>query len=93
MFNPFRSEDPALEEAIASALQDLKSFSADEEGYEKTVKQLSALYALKPDNSWPKPDVNKLAIVITNIYIGTKIIKFEETGVITSKVMNFMSKI
>ena len=47
MFDPFDHEDPALDEAIASAFADLKSHSADEEGYQKAVDQLSKLYALK----------------------------------------------
>lgn len=41
------TEDTDLEEAIASAYRDLKSFSADEEGYQKAVDQLSKLYALQ----------------------------------------------
>lgn len=47
MFEPFNHEDSALEEAIASALEDLKRFSADEDGYQQAVDQLSKLYALK----------------------------------------------
>lgn len=47
MFNPFNIEDSDLDEAIASAFTDLKSHSADEEGYQKTVDQLTKLYALK----------------------------------------------
>lgn len=44
-------EDQDLNEAIASAHADLKSFSADEEGYQKAVDQLSKLYALKTQNA------------------------------------------
>jgi hypothetical protein len=48
--NSFLTEDSSLDEAIASALADLKSFSADEEGYQKAVDQLSKLYKLKHDS-------------------------------------------
>lgn len=47
MITDFDTEDSNLDEAIASAYSDLKSFSADEEGYQKAVDQLSKLYALK----------------------------------------------
>jgi hypothetical protein len=47
MFNPFDHEDSDLNDAIASAHADLKSFSADEEGYQTAVDQLVKLYALK----------------------------------------------
>lgn len=49
--NPFPTEDSALDEAIASAHADLKSFSADEEGYQKAVDQLSKLYKLKHEQA------------------------------------------
>jgi hypothetical protein len=47
VFTPFDHEDSDLTEAIASAHSDLKAFSADEEGYQKAVDQLSKLYALQ----------------------------------------------
>lgn len=124
MFNPFDREDSDLDAAIASAYADLKSFSADEEGYQKTVDQLSKLYALKNEtaqlslqaqqtgaahqlaadqNAWQEEqdsrqffarvDPNTVLTVVGNIFIGLAVIKYEQTGVISSKVMTFMRKI
>lgn len=47
MFDPFNTEDQDLDAAIESAFADLKSFSADEEGYRNTISQLRELYALR----------------------------------------------
>jgi hypothetical protein len=91
MFNPFRAEDPLLEEAIASAFADLKSHSADEEGYQKTVDQLTKLYAMKKESVALDP--NKLLLIFGNVYVGLKVLNYEQTGVITSKLWSFMSKI
>lgn len=121
--NPFLNEDSALDEAIASALTDLKSFSADEEGYQKAVDQLSKLYKLKHDNAkialeahntaeqhtlarqqwvhevatealpfYRRVDPNTVLTVAGNIFIGLAVIKYEQTGVISTKVMSFMKK-
>lgn len=90
MFNPFNRENPDLDEAIHSAYQDLKAHSADEEGYQKAVDQIVKLEAMKR-----KPidiDPNKMAMVLGNLFVARMVIKYEQTGVITSKVMAFMSK-
>lgn len=124
MFDPFNIEDSDLDAAIASAFADLKSFSADEEGYQKSVDQLSKLYALKEktaqlnlqaqtaaaaqqlandQNAWQEEqearpffkrvDPNTALTVAGNLFIGLAVIKYEQTGVISSKVMSFMKKI
>lgn len=124
MFNPFDREDSDLDAAIASAFADLKSFSADEPGYQTTVDQLSKLYKLKHDvatlslqaqkdhaahqlasdqNAWQEEqearpffkrvDPNTALTVAGNLFIGLAVIKYEQTGVISSKVMSFMKKI
>lgn len=124
MFNPFDTEDSNLDEAIASAFADLKSFSADEEGYQKATDQLSKLYALKnqtaqlslqaqqshaahqlasDQNAWQEEqdslpfykcvDPNVVLTVAGNLLIGLIVVKYEQTGVISSKVTNFMKKI
>ena len=124
MFNPFDIEDSDLDAAIASAFADLKSFSADEEGYQKAASQLTALYALKnqtaqlslqaqqsaaaqqlanDQNAWQEEqdsrpfftrvDPNTVLTVAGNLLLGLAVIKYEQTGVISSKVMSFMKKI
>lgn len=47
MFDPFNREDIDLREEIARVHSHLKSFSAEDEDYQKAVDQLSKLYALK----------------------------------------------
>jgi CHASE3 domain sensor protein len=89
MFNPFRPEDPALDEAIAEALSDLRSHTSEEDEYKRSVDQLVKLYALKPKAL----DPNTLLTVAGNIIIGVAVLKYEQTGIITSKIWNFMSKI
>lgn len=124
MFNPFDTEDIALDEAIASAYSDLAHHKADSDEYQKTLTQLSQLYALKNQtaqlslqaqstfaaqqleedkNAWQeeqdeKPfyarvDPNTVLTVAGNVLIGLLVIKYEQTGVISSKVMTFMKKI
>lgn len=124
MFDPFNIEDSNLDHAISSAFADLKSFSADEPGYERTVEQLKELYAIRnkmvelnlrsqesaaeqqlaqDKNAWAEEqdsrpfyrrvDPNTALAVAGNIAIGLAVIKYEQTGVIGTKVMSFMRKI
>lgn len=124
MFDPFDTEDTALDEAIASAFADLKSFDADSEDYQTTVDQISKLYKLKNDaaqlslqaqqshaahqlacdqNAWQeeqdqRPFYKRVSpdtalIVAGNLVVGLAVIKYEQTGVISSKVMTFMRKL
>lgn len=85
--NPF-ARDTTLDEAIASAYADLKAHSADEDGYQKSVDQLTKLYALKKKGV----DPNVLITVAGNLLIGLSVIKYEQTGVIATKVMSFLTK-
>lgn len=124
MTNILPTEDKALDEAIASAFADLASLSADEQGYQQAVDQLSKLYKLKHDaaeiNLKSTDTVTKNALeqqkmdaeydfaqlpffkrmspdtiltVAGNLALGLAVIKYEQRGVITSKVMTFMKKI
>lgn len=124
MFNAFDHEDIDLDEAIASAYSDLKSFSADEDGYQKAVDQLSKLYALKnqtaqlnlqaqqsaaaqqlanDQNAWceeqdqrpwfKRVEPSTVVTVAGNLVVALLVVKYEQTGVISSKVTSFMRKI
>ena len=123
MFDPFTHEDPALDEAIASAFNDLTSHNAADEGFQQTVDQLSKLYSLKnaqaqlnlqaqqshaahqlacDQNAWAEeldqrpfymrvsPDT--LLTVAGSLLTAVIVVKYERTGVISSKVMSFMKK-
>jgi hypothetical protein len=89
MFNAFRQEDPDLEEAIASAYGDLRGYDADSDEYKKIVEQIVKLNSLKNEGLNP----NTVATVIGNFAIGLAVLKYERTGVVTSKIWSFMKKI
>lgn len=91
MFNPFRPEDPALDEAIAEVLQDMKGNSSYEDEYQKSVDQLTKLYALKPKKI-ENVDPNTLITVAANVFLGIAVLRFEDTGVVTSKLWTFLKK-
>lgn len=124
MTNILPTEDHDLNDAIASAFNDLKQFSATDEGYQITVNQLTELYALKhgtakiileekiADNKhtldvdtfehqldvdalpfYKRMSPDAVLTVAGNLVLGLAVIKYEQRGVITSKVMTFMKKI
>lgn len=89
MFNPFNPKDPALQEAIDSAYRELANYSSDSDEYQQIQKQLTALYALKK----PSVDPNKLLLVAGNVFIGIKVLQYEKTAVVTTKLWSFLSKL
>ena len=122
--NPFPTGDSNLDEAIESAFADLKSYSANEEGYQTTVDQIAKLYKLKHDQSklnlelhqtdskitleaaqvdaeaqqkakpfYKRVDPNTALTVAGNLLIGLAVIKYEQTGVIATKVQSFLKKV
>jgi hypothetical protein len=142
MINPFPIEDPDLDAAIASAHSNLKKFSAEDDGYQKAVDQLSKLYKLKHDQSklnlelhqsqlkndldqaelaqkreeacdklelerekedfqneqdsrpfYERVSPDVVLTVLGNLLIGLIVVKYEQTGVISSKFTQFMKKI
>ena len=136
--NPFDHEDSALDEAIASAFTDLRHHTADSEEYQKTLTQLSKLYAIKRETAqltlqaqqataademsnyqheleierhqlacdqqtyereqcnlpwYKRVDPNTAVSVAGSLLTAVIVVKYEQTGVISSKVMSFMRKI
>lgn len=89
MFNPFQQEDPALEKAIADAYYDLEDLDAQSKAYKSAVAQIVKLNSMRPK----RIDPNTLLIVLGNIYIGHKVLKHEQTGVIVTKLWQFLSKV
>lgn len=86
--NPFNPKDPFLDDAIKSCYSDLMDVKAGTEEHQKIVDQLTALYALKQK----RVDPNAVLTVIGNLAIGLTVLKYEQTGVITTKVMQFLGK-
>lgn len=124
MFDPFDTEDTDLNEEIARVYTHLKTFSSEDEEYQKAVDQLTKLYAFKnsaaqlslqaqqsyaahqlasDQNAWQEEqdqrpfykrvEPNTVAAVLGNLAVALIVIKYEQTGVISTKVTNFMRKI
>ena len=89
MFNPFPTENPHLDASIDLALKELYNHDPTSDEYAKITKQLADLYALKNKTV----DPNALLAVLANAFIVARVVKFEKTGVITTKAMSFLSKI
>ena len=86
--NPFNPTDPFLDDAIKSCYSDLMDHKADTEEHQKIVDQLTNLYALQQK----RVDPNVVLTVLGNLAIGLTVLKYEQTGVITTKVMQFLGK-
>lgn len=89
MFNPFAPKDTKLQEAIESAYSDLAGFTAETEEFQKTVDNLTKLYALAPK---PVVDANEVVKVAGSLAIARAVLRYEETGIITTKLFQFFGK-
>lgn len=84
-----------LEEAIASALTDLKGFTAETEEHAAAVEQLTQLFAIRELDKPSRPEPinpNTLLLVAGNIFITAMIVEFERVGIVTSKAKDFWMK-
>lgn len=88
MINPFNPKDPALDQAIASVYADLAGYTAETEEFQKAQTQLTALYALREK----RVDPNVVLTTLGNLAIALTVIKYEQTGIVTSKVFQFLGK-
>lgn len=117
-------EDHALSSEIARVYSCLADLDPTDDEYQKTMNQLSKLYALQNQtaqltlqaqnqfathqldcdkNAWKEEqdelpfykrvDPNTLLTVAANIAVALAVIKYEQTGVISTKVLSFMRKI
>lgn len=86
--NPFNPKDPFLDDAIRSCYSDLMDHKADTEAHQKILNQLTELYALKQK----RVDPNVVLTVLGNLLVGMTVLKYEQTGVITTKVWQFLGK-
>lgn len=88
MFVPFRQEDPQLNSAIADVYKTLETHKPYDAEYKTAVDQLGKLNDLKNKGI----DPNTLVTVAGNLLIAVVVIRFEQTGVITTKLFGFLSK-
>lgn len=89
MFNPFAPKDDRLEKAIDSLYSDLAGFTGETEEAAKTIDQLTKLYALAPQ---PVVDPNEVIRAGSSLAIALAVLKYEETGIITTKLFQFFGK-
>lgn len=85
----FRPKDEKLQEAINSVYSDLAGFTAETEEHQKALAQLTELYALRPN---AVVDPNKLVEVFGQLTVAMVVLKYEQTGVITTRLFQFFGK-
>lgn len=86
----FRKEDPDLDEAIARNYEKMKDYLATSLEYSTIADQQTKLYALKAKPQTINPDT--LIIAGSNLLIALAVLRFEQDGVITSKIWTFLGK-
>lgn len=90
MQNPFKKEDPQLQDAIAAVYKEMEPLNADAPEYEKCVQRLKDLNGLKSNR--PAIDPNTVLTIAGNVFIAMTIITHEQTAVITTKLLPFLAK-
>lgn len=81
-----------LDEAIESALSELKGYTSTEEGYSAIVEQLEKLYKLKEMEKPERVSRDTQLIVAGNLAGILIIVLHEHSHVITSKAFNLIGK-
>jgi hypothetical protein len=90
MFNNKKIQNPGLEEAIETALKELRGHEAHSEEYAQIVDQLTSLYALKESPSRVSKDT--MVAVAGNLAGILLIINYEQRNVVASKALGFVGK-
>lgn len=86
-------EKTKLEDALDELFSEMKSYAGYDEDYAKTADQVVKLYALKEHDNSKRLDPNTMAIVGGNLAIALIVIGFEQKHVVTTKVLNFLTKL
>lgn len=94
MFKLVPSERTGLEKARDEALTVLNGFDPvkDKEEYATTVTHIKTLSKLIAEEAPSKLNVNTVILVAANLFIALKVVKFEDTNVVTTKVLPFLMK-
>lgn len=88
-----RPEDDAITLAILKLLVEIDEYSGTDEEYAKMVDQLTKLYKLKETPPKKRVSPDTLVAVSGNVLIALIVIGYEQRNVVTTKALNFMSKI
>lgn len=83
-----------LQEAIDSALNDLKGYHANDDEHATVVDQLVKLKSLQDEQKlhWKNIDPNTLVVTGVNLLGIVAILKHEKFEVITTKALGFVMK-
>lgn len=94
MFNMFRSEPTGLEKARDEALAVLATLDPlnEPEDYKTTIKHIDKLSAMIAKEQPDKLNINTLLVIGANLFIVLKVVRYEETNVVTTKVLPFLMK-
>lgn len=94
MFTFIPSEKTGLEIARDDALAVLNNLDPieDKDDYEVTLTRIETLSNLISKEMPDKLNINTIVIVAANIFIALKIVDYESTNVVTTKVLPFLMK-
>lgn len=85
-------QNTSLDDALESAILELKSHTADSEEYKKIVKQITALNKVRSSNKRAPLSRDTLALVAGNLLGVWIIVSHEHVNVITSKAFSMIGK-
>lgn len=87
-----KTEATALDKAIDTALFELSSLRIETPEYATAADQLSKLYKLQEISSPKRISPDTLALIGANLAGIILILSYEQTHVVASKALNFVSK-
>lgn len=94
MFNLIRSEPTGLEKARDEALAVLGTLDplTEPDEYKTTLKHIDKLSQMIAKEQPDKLNINTIMMVAANLFIVLKVVRYEETNVVTTKVLPFLMK-
>lgn len=88
------TEPTGLEAARNDALLVLATFDPveDADQYTKTITHVETLSKLIAAEQREKLSPNNVMLALANIFIALKVVNYEETNIVTTKVLPFLNK-
>lgn len=86
-------EKSKLEEAIDDLFDELKSVDGESKEYASMASQMVKLYELKSIDARPSVSPDTKLLVLANLAGIAIIVGFEKSHILTSKAINFVSKL
>lgn len=88
----WRKTDPALEEAIADCLAEMKGCNADSEEYALLLTSLERLHALKPEKGQKRVSRDTVWQVLGSLATVFTIVSYERGHVMVSKAKDYVMR-